>query len=396
MTRSCAAPDGFSLTELLIASLMTMAILGAALSIAHRAQHTFESQPEQADVHQRVRVGVEALRQDLVMAGAGTYAGPALGALNSVLSAVMPYRAFGDAPDPAQGTRFRRDVISLMYVPSTAAQSVLSAPLSAGVLDIQIAPAPNCPVATTTQLCGFSAGVRALIVDARGHWDVFRVDQVGSGALTLGHRGAATIVDYPAGSPVAEIKLATYSLKVDTSTGVSQLVRHDGWATELPIADHVVAMHFAYFGEAEPPRLTGAPLDSAGEAATTYGPEPPPIGDTQGSWLPGENCTFRVVDDIHVPRLAVLAGGALAELPPVLLTDGPWCPDPSAQNAFDADLLRVRSVRVTLRVQSAVASLRGPAGTLFLNGGTARGADRYVPDLEVQFDVTPRNLGLGH
>jgi hypothetical protein len=53
-------------------------------------------------------------------------------------------------------------------------------------------------------------------------------------------------------------------------------------------------------------------------------------------------------------------------------------------------------VRVTLRVQSAIASLRGPAGTLFRNGGTARGSDRYVPDVEVRFDVTPRNLGSGY
>jgi hypothetical protein len=393
--RPLGATEGFSLTELLIASLIAMAIMGAALSITRQAQHTFESQPEQADVQQRIRVGVEVLRQDLVMAGAGTFLGPALGALNRVLSPVMPYRAFGDAPDPAQGMRFRSDVISLMYVPSTAAQAALSSPLSAGALDIQLAPAPSCPVATAAQLCGFSAGVRALIADAIGHWDVFRVETIGAAVITLGHRGASTVVDYPAGSPVAEVRLATYSLKVDSS-GISQLVRHDGWATELPIVDHVVAINFAYLGEAEPPRLIGAPLAGGGDAATTYGLKPPPIGETQGVWPPGENCTFRVVDGAHVPRLEVLAGGGLTDLPPVLLTDGPWCPDSSAPNAFDADLLRIRSVRVTLRVQSAIASLRGPAGMLFRNGGTARGSDRYVPDVEVRFDVTPRNLGLGY
>jgi hypothetical protein len=77
-----------------------------------------------------------------------------------------------------------------------------------------------------------------------------------------------------------------------------------------------------------------------------------------------------------------------------MLTDGPWCPDGLAPNRFDADLFRVRKIRVTVRVQSALASLRGPAGTLFLKGGTARTGYRYVPDLEVQFDVTPRNLNL--
>ena len=65
-----------------------------------------------------------------------------------------------------------------------------------------------------------------------------------------------------------------------------------------------------------------------------------------------------------------------------------------ARNRFDADLLRIRRVRVTLRVQTAVASLRGPAGVLFTNGGLSRSGGRSVPDLEMQFDVTPRNLNL--
>ena len=30
----------------------------------------------------------------------------------------------------------------------------------------------------------------------------------------------------------------------------------------------------------------------------------------------------------------------------------------------------------------------------FTNGGTARAGRRYVPDLEIQLDVTPRNLNL--
>ena len=53
------------------------------------------------------------------MAGAGTYTGPALGALNNVLAPVMPYRAFGDTPDQARGIFHRTDAISFLYVPST-------------------------------------------------------------------------------------------------------------------------------------------------------------------------------------------------------------------------------------------------------------------------------------
>jgi hypothetical protein len=53
---------------------------------------------------------------------------------------------------------------------------------------------------------------------------------------------------------------------------------------------------------------------------------------------------------------------------------------------------RTRRVHVTLRVEAAAASLRGAAGPLFTRAGTSTSAERYVPDREVQFDVTPRNL----
>ena len=64
------------------------------------------------------------------------------------------------------------------------------------------------------------------------------------------------------------------------------------------------------------------------------------------------------------------------------------------EGPIDADLLRIRRVRFTLRVQTALASLRGPAGLLFTHGGLSRAAGRTVPDVEIQFDVTPRNLNL--
>ena len=61
----------------------------------------------------------------------------------------------------------------------------------------------------------------------------------------------------------------------------------------------------------------------------------------------------------------------------------------------DADLLRIRKVRATLRMQAASEALRGgPESGLFLNPGKAQGGSRLVPDYTVQFDVSPRNLNL--
>jgi hypothetical protein len=79
-------------------------------------------------------------------------------------------------------------------------------------------------------------------------------------------------------------------------------------------------------------------------------------------------------------------------LDPAILQDGPWIPGDAATGAFDADLLQIRRVRLTLRVQAARAALRGPAGVLFARGGTSASMERYLPDRERRIDVAPRNL----
>lgn len=95
------------------------------------------------------------------------------------------------------------------------------------------------------------------------------------------------------------------------------------------------------------------------------------------------------------------AGSEPVLMPASMLTDGPWCPadvntsGDDLPNKYDADMLRVRKVRLTFRVQVANAVLRGPAGTLFRHGGTSRSGDRFVPDQEIRFDISPRNLNLG-
>jgi len=395
-TIDVGAHEGFTLVEFLLAAVITVAMAGVIFSFAAPAHRVFQAQPEQSDLQQRLRVGVESLTRDLVMAGAGTYSGPATGPLTYRVAPILPYRAFGDTPDSGQGTFFRRDAISFIYVSSTPSQTTIETAIAPGALDVQLAWAPNCPATTATQICGLENGDRLLVVDAGSQWDVFSVDQIGTAnTLSVRHRGAPSPYRYEVGATATEARLGSYYLKIDEPTRTYQLMRHDGWATELPVVDDVVRLEFQYFGDPVPPRLTGTPLDEPGPW-TTYGPAPPPLSVTRGAWPPGENCTFLVASGEHVARLTTLSavGGSYVELTPAVLTDGPWCPDGMTPNRFDADLLRVRQVRVTLRVQSALASLRGPAGALFLRGGTAKAGERYVPDVEVQFDVAPRNLNL--
>ena len=98
------------------------------------------------------------------------------------------------------------------------------------------------------------------------------------------------------------------------------------------------------------------------------------------------------MDALGGPRLPVLMAdhGALVELSLTMLSDGPWCG--AAPYRYDADLLRLRRVRVRLRVQAALVAARGSDPVRFVNVGLAREAAAEAPDLELEVDVSPRNL----
>lgn len=278
---------GFTTFELLIASALTIIILGATLSLSQTAPDLFAVQSETSDMHQRLRAGADTLFHDLVSA-----------------AAVRPYRSDGSTPDPP-GT-FKPDTITAI-----------------------------------------GAGIK------------------------------------------------TYWLKTDDRNGVFQLMSYAGGVSlDVPVVDHVVALRFEYEGDPRPPTVV-RPLSDAAGPWTTYGPAPPLV--PVPPYAARENCVF--VDngtDTPDPRLPWLAANvSLVPLAPDLFTDGPWCPDDASTVRWDADLLRIRSIIITLRVQAALASLRGPAGALFLHPGTSRSGRRWAPDVEARIRVSPRNAGLG-
>ena len=203
---------------------------------------------------------------------------------------------------------------------------------------------------------------------------------------------ALTVLSVPRNDsqPVA----TTYWLKTDNATATYQLMSVDGYTgIDVPVVDHVVALAFEYFGDPQPPLLRKPLADPIGPW-TTYGPKPAIAA--VAPFAAGENCVFAVDGSgTTQPRLAPLdAGASLVALNASLLSDGPWCPNDAAADRWDADLLRVRSIGVRLRVQAAQTTLRGPASALFAHGGTSRGGHQWVPDLEVRFQVSPRNLNV--
>jgi hypothetical protein len=103
------------------------------------------------------------------------------------------------------------------------------------------------------------------------------------------------------------------------------------------------------------------------------------VDNPRDSWPAGENCMFSLDPaGLSTPRPELRAFSAasatLVKLDASSLSDGPWCPDATAPERVDADLLRVRKIRVTVKV---------------------RGDDPTISDRQVIFDVSPRNLNFG-
>lgn len=262
----------------------------------------------------------------------------------------------GDAPNVA-----RADVITIISA-MPPSQSLLAHPITSINDVLQVTPAIGCPHGT--QVCGLRQGSTAVLFDETGRFDVVGILGLAGSTATFEHRQTGVpSMTYQPGAVVTEAEQHTYYFDAANL----QLREFDGAHSDVPLIDNVVSVRFEYFGDPNPPRFPKPPL---GVANCLY--------DTAGSALGGMS--------ILTP-----AGGSLAPLPLTIFTDGPWCGHGS--NLFDADLLRIRLVRVMLRVQAGNPTLRG-RGADFAIAGIARGA-RLVPDFTLHFDVAPRNMNPG-
>ncbi len=256
----------------------------------------------------------------------------------------------------------RSDAITLIYVPTTAAQSVLMQPMTSPTDSLQVDASQGCPVGT--QVCGLQQGSTALLFEDTGAFDLIGILSLqGSSALIEHHQQGIPVFSYQPGAAVAEAELHTYYFDP-----VNRQLRHaDGAHSDVPVVDNVVSLSFEYFGDPAPPMMPRPPLGTA-------------------------NCLYDVTGAsvAAMPTLAA-SGGTLTSLPIGMFSDGPWCA--TGSNRFDADLLRIRMVRVTLRTQVGNTMMRGTSSD-FVVRGLGRGP-RTIPDYTMRFDVAPRNMNPG-
>lgn len=360
--RSLRSESGYTLTELLVSTAIMVTVTGAIFGLMNPAQGSAQAQPEVADLQQRMRIGSDTLFKELVMSGAGPYQGATTGSLINFFAPILPRRTGRIGADPTQGAAsFKSDAITLSYIPNSYSQTTISNNMPQVAAELKVFDQPNCPKGR--ELCGFEEQMQVIIFDTSGNFDTFVITEVQDAAGHLQHRQQPLNFPYQTGAQVTQIVSNTYYLNRDTS----QLMRYNGADEDLPIVDNVVDLRFDYFGDPTPPAFPKPPLGTA-------------------------NCLYDTGGNYIGPPALAPDDGSLASLPAAILTDGPYCG--SGANAFDADLLRIRKVRVSLRMQTTSPALRGTDAALFMKPGSALGGERAVPDYRVAFEVAPRNLNL--
>jgi prepilin-type N-terminal cleavage/methylation domain-containing protein len=362
---------GFTLIELLVALAIALIVAAGVVKLADEARTYFVVQPEVMDVTHRARVGVDLLTTELTSAGAGASLGADAAPMIRWIPPILPARYQGGgtgASDPAGQVFFDRLTIvtAAEDAPFVAVRGTMAGASSA----VPIAAAAGCPVGDT--LCGFRAGQRIAVFDRTAVFDLATVQAAAalpgppSGLAALFHGASALAKAFREEDDARVVQVRAVTWYHDAAR--NQLRRATGPRADGPVLDDVVGLRFRYFGDRAPPSS----------------PRPPPGAS---------NCLF---DAAGVPALGVLPpdDGDQVELTEALLTDGPWC-GAGGGPVFDADLYRVRRIRVTLRVQANPAWARGADRTLFQRPGTGTAARLLVPDYVMTFDVTPRNLGGG-
>lgn len=181
--------------------------------------------------------------------------------------------------------------------------------------------------------CGFFERMTVLLLDADGDFDLYVLTAIAGGSASARRLHVGTNDEYAAGSAVLPVDLR--AIYFDDRN--RELRTFDGDRSDLPIVNEVADLRIEYLGQA--------------------------------------------VD------------GTLEALESAALEDGPW--RGTGAEPYDADLLRLRVVRLMLRLQSAQPLYRGTDPAWFRHPGTAVDPARMVKDVTLRTTIAPRNLREG-
>jgi hypothetical protein len=345
---------GFTFVELLVTTALALVVFLVVIGFLFLHVQLARTQPDMADVQQRGRVAADILSRAVADAGAwADWGGPERG-LSCCVPVLQPRRLGSRLSDPPGAAS--DDVLTIVRLAPGATPGRLRASIATGVLALEEGEGcvPSRPV------CGLLEGDAVIVADTRGNHDFFLLGRPGADSAPIEPRQMGTPHPFGAGALAGGVETRTYYF----NPAARQLRQYDGHLSDVAIVDDVVSVRFEYWGSA------GVPERARAEVGT-------------------ETCWFDGAGQPRFGRALSLPGDRNVPLALEAFRDGPWCG--SGDNRFDADLLRVRQVRATVRVAAAGELARG-TGMDFLVSGRASSPLRLVPDVEVSVDITPRML----
>jgi prepilin-type N-terminal cleavage/methylation domain-containing protein len=370
---------GFSMIELLIALTVSALLVAALVTALAPARAAFDATPATLELQQRARLGLEFVASAMRSAGTQLSGSDQPLVAGGTIPAVIP--------ELASGATSAFSEIEVFSVIAGGARGVLGRDQPGAGAPMTLMPGGGCP--RTPDVCGFTVGALAAISDGQGRFDVFEVGSTDAAQMSLTAANPLSTA-YLIGARLFEVDTFRFSLGVQPD-GSKSLIRTTWSGAAQPVVDGVSDFAITLVGEASAPQITWDGVSGWAE----YGPQPPALAwrDGQGAWPAGESCM--VWRDAIGPKSRLTDRGGKGTLVPLArsdLEDGPWCAGGST-GSYDADLLRIRHVNISLRLEALPPTLRGPAGQLFRRGGTnATSAARWVPDRTVAISVSLRNL----
>ena len=210
---------GFSLLELLIASSMTILVVGGMLLILDGVSDLHRDQQELIDAQQTARLGLDQMQRDVQLAGIGVTG------MLAPLPVVVPTAGGG------LDVRYNLGNVTAR----------LSADMASG----------SSPL-TVDDVTNFETGMIVAIYDGTGSFDLVTLTSVDIGASQLMHDGASKAYQVSDGTAIKRVQTISYTLQTVNDNFWLQRQEDDG--DPQPVAINVRSMTITYYNDANPPQ----------------------------------------------------------------------------------------------------------------------------------------------
>lgn len=210
---------GFSLLELLVASTMSVMVVGGMLIVLDGLRDVQRDQQQLIDAQMTARLALEQMQRDIQLAGIG------------LLGMLSPLPVIEPRDDGGIDVRFNSDNLTARLTAN------MSGPGGTLVVD---------------DSSGFAPGMEVIIYDGTGAFDLATLTSVGANALT---HGGTLSKAYQVSEGAAVKRVQTITYRLQTVDGAFWLQRQEDDGPGLPVAINVRSMNIVYYDDSDPPAV---------------------------------------------------------------------------------------------------------------------------------------------